>query len=79
MSDNVLISQRNLKVHYFNAGHLTAILRELVLSKMGAAGANSIIAEARKRFQAHCSETEIIPGDLRSPVSPSSCQDPLCH
>ncbi|XP_025091662.1 puromycin-sensitive aminopeptidase-like isoform X2 [Pomacea canaliculata] len=49
-------------------GHLTAILRELVLSKMGAAGANSIIAEARKRFQAHCSETEIIPGDLRSPV-----------
>ena len=44
------------------------MLRTLVLGKMGRNGDEAVIAEARKRFEAHCGGTATIPADLRGPV-----------
>ncbi|KAL3855249.1 hypothetical protein ACJMK2_014465 [Sinanodonta woodiana] len=49
-------------------GHLTAMLRDLVLTRMGRYGDEATVAEARKRFQAHCDGTMTLHADLRSPV-----------
>ncbi|XP_078355734.1 puromycin-sensitive aminopeptidase-like, partial [Oculina patagonica] len=49
-------------------GHLDALLRGLVLGCMGRSGDQATIAEARKRFDAHCKGESTIPADLRSAV-----------
>ena len=43
------------------------MLRTLVLGKMGRNGDEAVIAEAKKRFEAHCGGTATIPADLRGP------------
>ena len=48
------------------------MLRTLVIAKMGRNGDEAIIAEAKKRFEAHCAGTTTIPADLRGPVSVTS-------
>ena len=45
------------------------MLRTLVLGRMGRYGDEAVIAEAKKRFQAHVDKSAILPADLRSPVS----------
>ena len=47
------------------------MLRSLVLAKMGRNGDEAVVAEAKKRFEAHCAGTATIPADLRGPVSTS--------
>lgn len=49
-------------------GALTAMLRDLVLMKMGRYGDPDTVAEANRRFELHCSGKEIIPADLRATV-----------
>jgi hypothetical protein len=49
-------------------GHLDKLLRPLVIGRLGRFGDEAIIAEARKRFDAHVSGKTLIPADLRSPV-----------
>jgi puromycin-sensitive aminopeptidase len=49
-------------------GHLTTMLRSLVVGRLGRAGDQSVIAEARKRFAAHCDGTAPLPADLRNAV-----------
>jgi puromycin-sensitive aminopeptidase len=49
-------------------GHLTAMLRSLVIGRLGRAGDQSVIEEARKRFVAHCGGSASIPADLRNAV-----------
>lgn len=49
-------------------GHLTAMLRSLMIRRTGAFGCEKTIVEANKRFQNHlCNDSSII-ADLRSPV-----------
>ena len=45
-----------------------ALLRALVLSKMGNAGDQSVIDEARRRFDDHCNKKTSLPADLRATV-----------
>ena len=52
----------------FLEGHLDALLRGLVLGCMGRSGDPATIAEARKRFDAHCKGESTIPADLRAAV-----------
>ncbi|KAH9498825.1 hypothetical protein Btru_005237 [Bulinus truncatus] len=47
---------------------LIPMLREVVLSRMGRSGDEATIAEARKRFEAHCNGTAKLSADLRSCV-----------
>jgi len=49
-------------------GHLRAMLRSLVIGRLGRAGDQSVIDEARKRFSAHADGSEPIPADLRQAV-----------
>jgi len=49
-------------------GHLDAMLRSLVIGKMGRTGHQPTIDEAKKRFAAHCGGTNALPADLRAPV-----------
>ncbi|KAL4217239.1 hypothetical protein ACF0H5_023690 [Mactra antiquata] len=49
-------------------GALTAMLRELVLLKMGRYGDPDTVQEATKRFEAHCNGKAKIPADLRATV-----------
>jgi len=49
-------------------GHLDALLRGLVLGVMGRSGDPATIAEAQKRFDAHCKGESTIPADVRSAV-----------
>lgn len=51
------------------AGALTAMLRDLVLLKMGRYGDPDTVKEARRRFEEHCSGKSTIPADLRATVS----------
>ena len=52
----------------YNVGHLVAMLRSLMVSKLGMNGDESTITEARKRFAAHCDGSCVLPADLRAPV-----------
>jgi hypothetical protein len=45
------------------------MLRDLVLLVMGRSGDPDVVAEATKRFEAHCAGTSKIPADLRATVS----------
>ncbi|XP_063740156.1 puromycin-sensitive aminopeptidase isoform X2 [Eleginops maclovinus] len=49
-------------------GHLDALLRSLVLGKLGKAGHKPTLEEARRRFRDHVEGKQILPADLRSPV-----------
>uniref|UniRef100_A0A665U0B7 Aminopeptidase n=1 Tax=Echeneis naucrates TaxID=173247 RepID=A0A665U0B7_ECHNA len=49
-------------------GHLDALLRGLVLGKLGKAGHKPTLEEARRRFKDHVEGKQILPADLRSPV-----------
>ncbi|XP_029649744.1 puromycin-sensitive aminopeptidase [Octopus sinensis] len=48
--------------------HLTTLLRDLVLCRMGRYGDAAVLEESRKRFQDHVSGEKILPADLKSPV-----------
>ena len=49
-------------------GHLDALLRGLVLGRMGRCGHPPTVAEAQKRFEAHCKKEATLPADLRVAV-----------
>ncbi|XP_056323860.1 puromycin-sensitive aminopeptidase [Danio aesculapii] len=49
-------------------GHLDALLRGLVLGKLGKAGHKATLEEARRRFREHVEGKQILSADLRSPV-----------
>ncbi|KAH0501159.1 Puromycin-sensitive aminopeptidase [Microtus ochrogaster] len=49
-------------------GHLDALLRGLVLGKLGKAGHKATLEEARRRFKEHVEGKQILSADLRSPV-----------
>uniref|UniRef100_A0AAX7VKL7 Aminopeptidase n=1 Tax=Astatotilapia calliptera TaxID=8154 RepID=A0AAX7VKL7_ASTCA len=49
-------------------GHLDALLRSLVLGKLGKAGHKPTLEEARRRFKDHVDGKQVLPADLRSPV-----------
>lgn len=51
-----------------NEGHLTALLRDLVLSRMGRYNDEATVAEAMKRFEQHYKKEKTLPADLRGPV-----------
>ena len=53
---------------FSNSGALTAMLRDLVLMKLGRCGDEATVKEARKRFEDHCAGTKTISADLRSTV-----------
>ena len=58
----------NLNYCLFPSGHLDALLRGLIIGRLGKYGHPATLAEARKRFQTHCAGESIIPADLRSAV-----------
>uniref|UniRef100_A0A8C2YUH7 Aminopeptidase n=1 Tax=Chinchilla lanigera TaxID=34839 RepID=A0A8C2YUH7_CHILA len=49
-------------------GHLDALLRGLVLGKLGKAGHKATLEEARRRFKDHVEGKQALSADLRSPV-----------
>jgi len=49
-------------------GHLTAMLRSLVIGRLGRAGDHAVIEEARKRFVSHCEGKAALSADLRHAV-----------
>lgn len=49
-------------------GHLDALLRGLVLGKLGKAGHKATLEEARRRFKDHVEGKHMLSADLRSPV-----------
>ncbi|CAD5123517.1 DgyrCDS11856 [Dimorphilus gyrociliatus] len=49
-------------------GHLTSMLRSLVIGKLGRAGEPKVIAEAKRRFKLHCSSDTKMAADLRKAV-----------
>ncbi|EDO44762.1 predicted protein [Nematostella vectensis] len=49
-------------------GHLDALLRGLVIGRLGKYGHEATVAEAKRRFEAHCTGKAAIPADLRSAV-----------
>jgi hypothetical protein len=51
-------------------GHLIAMLRSLVIHRLGYADDKSVVSEAKARFAAHCDGSALLPADLRSAVSP---------
>ncbi|NXM98815.1 PSA aminopeptidase, partial [Sylvia borin] len=53
-------------------GHLDALLRGLVLGKLGKAGHKATLEEARRRFKEHVEGKHVLSADLRSPVGPQS-------
>ena len=53
---------------FFVVGHLTALLRSLVIGMLGRNGHEDTVAECRKRFQDHCDGASEIPADLRGAV-----------
>ena len=54
---------------YSPTGPLDAMLRGLVVGRLGSAGDQEVVSEAKRRFQAHCEGSKLIPADLRAPVS----------
>ena len=62
------LDRRGLNQETIAVGHLDALLRGLVLGCMGRTGDQATLAEARKRFDAHCRGESTIPADLRSAV-----------
>ena len=50
------------------SGHLTALLRSMVIGMLGRNGHDPTVNECRKRFEEHCAGTNEIPADLRGAV-----------
>lgn len=48
--------------------HLTTLLRDLVLCRMGRYGDETVLKEARERFKLHLSGEKLLPADLKTPV-----------
>ncbi|KAK2165380.1 hypothetical protein LSH36_51g04005 [Paralvinella palmiformis] len=48
--------------------HLDAMLRSLVIGRLGKAGHKATVEEAKRRFAAHCDGSSTLPADLRNPV-----------
>ena len=48
--------------------HLDAMLRSLVIGRLGKAGHKATVEEAKRRFAAHCDGSGTLPADLRNPV-----------
>ncbi|XP_013782586.1 puromycin-sensitive aminopeptidase-like [Limulus polyphemus] len=48
--------------------HLDTLLRSLVIGRLAAFDEESVVNEAKKRFEAHANGTSILPADLRSAV-----------
>ena len=65
---NVLSLLAHFYALYFPLGHLDALLRGLIIGCMGKYGHPATVAEACKRFDAHCKGESVIPADLRSAV-----------
>ena len=55
-------------VDCLSPGHLDALLRGLVLGRLGKCGHPETVAEAQKRFTAHCKGEASLPADLRTAV-----------
>ena len=51
------------------AGPLDAMLRSLVIGRLGRCGDEKTVKEAQRRFTAHCSGDETLAADLRASVS----------
>lgn len=49
-------------------GHTDALLRTLVIGKLGVYGDQETQEKAKSRFEKHLSKTELIPADLRGPI-----------
>lgn len=49
-------------------GHLSRMLRSLVVGRLGRAGDPDVIEESRKRFARHCDGSQPLPADLRSAI-----------
>ena len=64
----LLFTPSCLKVCLFPSGHLDALLRGLIIGRLGKYGHPATLAEARQRFDAHCKGESTIPADLRSAV-----------
>ena len=63
------MSKMYLNAFYLSfEGHLTALLRSLVIGMLGHNGHEATVEECRRRFQDHCEGTAEIPADLRSAV-----------
>ena len=69
MTTTKMIILTLFKHFLYSTGALTAMLRDLVLLKMGRYGDPDTVKEARKRFEDHCSGKSPIPADLRATVS----------
>lgn len=52
----------------YRVGHLNALLRGLVIGRIGVNGDKAVIAEAKSRFNAHCDGSALLPADLRGAV-----------
>jgi puromycin-sensitive aminopeptidase len=48
--------------------HLDTLLRSLVITRLASFGDPPVIEESKKRFEAHCNGTALIPADLRSAI-----------
>ena len=59
--------------------HLTTLLRDLVLCRMGRYGDESVLKEARERFKLHLSGEKLLPADLKTPVSFRLSFIYMCH
>ena len=51
-----------------NEGHLDSLLRSTALSNLGHYGDPEVLAEAKKRFELYCTDTNLVHPDLRSLV-----------
>jgi len=49
-------------------GHLTAMLRSLVIGQLGKYGDQSVISEAKSRFVKHCDGSAMLSADMRNAV-----------
>ena len=53
---------------FLSPGPLDAMLRGLVLGKLGRCGEEKTVEEAKKRYKAHIERTKTLAADLRSAV-----------
>ncbi|KAL0270641.1 UNVERIFIED_CONTAM: hypothetical protein PYX00_007987 [Menopon gallinae] len=51
-----------------NESHLDTLLRSLVIGSLAGCAEESVVAESKKRFEAHYAGKTLIPADLRTPV-----------
>jgi hypothetical protein len=69
MPTKCLNGQVTIQDLFFTPAHLKAMLRDLVLTRMGRYNDEATVAEAMKRFEEHYKGEKTLPADLRGPVS----------